>query len=162
MIRQAKPEEHRILTEISFASKKYWNYPAHFIDIWKKELTITKDYIQQNNVFIVEAEKTVAGYYSLVELQNDVQISGITLKAGLWLEHMFIRPPFIGNGLGRDLFYHCLKTCTYKNFSAIKILSDPNAKGFYQKMGCHYLSEYPSTIEGRTTPYLEFLLKNAQ
>lgn len=162
MIRQARPDEHQLLTEISFASKKYWDYPVHFFDIWKKELTITKEYILQNTVYVIETAETIVGYYALVELENDLQISRITLKAGLWLEHMFIDPSFIGTGLGRKLFTHCLKTCGLNDISTIKILADPNAKGFYQKMGCRIIADYPSTIEGRTTPYLEFLLTQAK
>jgi len=162
MIRQATPDEHRILTEISFASKKYWDYPAHFFDIWQKELTITREYVLQNKVFVIEIEEAIVGYYSLVELENDLHISEITLKAGLWLEHMFLQPSFIGKGLGTKLFYHCMRTCGLKNISTVNILADPNAKGFYQKMGCRFTADYPSSIEGRTTPFLEFLLTQSQ
>lgn len=36
------------------------------------------------------------------------------------------------------------------------ILSDPNARKFYEKMGCKYQKEYPSTITNRTTSWLVF------
>jgi hypothetical protein len=49
-IRKAKSEESRILTDISFASKRFWKYPEAYFDIWKKELTITEAYVQKNIV----------------------------------------------------------------------------------------------------------------
>ena len=44
-IRQAQPIDSELLTEISFAAKKHWNYPDNYYDLWRDELTITKDYI---------------------------------------------------------------------------------------------------------------------
>ncbi len=158
MIRRARADEHELVTEISFRSKKYWDYPTHYFDIWHKELTLSPQYILQNDVFVIEVSESIVGYYSLIELKSNIYISKIMLEAGHWLEHMFLLPSFIGNGLGRELFIHCIKTCKEKSIAEIKILSDPNAKGFYIKMGCNYIDEYPSTIAGRTTPYLTLQL----
>jgi len=41
IIREAVENEHILLTEISFKSKSYWNYPSEYFDIWGHELTIT-------------------------------------------------------------------------------------------------------------------------
>ncbi len=158
MIKEAQVDEHRLLTEISFASKRYWDYPAYFFEIWEDELTLKRDYLIQNKVFTIRSEETIVGYYSLVELKNNLLVSDITLEAGHWLEHMFILPAYIGKGLGKKLFNHCIRICSSTNIEKIGILSDPNAKGFYLKMGCKFISDYPSTIAERTTPYLEYLI----
>ena len=47
-----------------------------------------------------------------------------------------------------------------KNIAKVGILSDPNAIGFHEKMGCMYVEEYPSTIKNRTTPHLVFKLQD--
>jgi hypothetical protein len=44
-VREASPSEGKILTDISFASKQYWNYPNEYFEIWKDELTISPAYI---------------------------------------------------------------------------------------------------------------------
>jgi hypothetical protein len=44
------------LTKISFAAKGYWNYPEAYFEIWKDELTIGSDYVQENDVFVYEKE----------------------------------------------------------------------------------------------------------
>lgn len=41
VIRRAIIAESGDLTSISFASKRYWNYPEEYFNVWEKELTIT-------------------------------------------------------------------------------------------------------------------------
>ena len=62
-IRIALPGEDELLTEIAFSAKRTWNYPESYYEIWKNELTITKEYIDRNIVFVFEEGKEVAGFY---------------------------------------------------------------------------------------------------
>ena len=157
VIRAADPAEHQLLTVISFRSKSYWAYPEEYFQIWNDELTITPSYIQQNEVFVCELEEKVVGYYALVELTEALVFSGVELEAGLWLDHMFIRPESIGTGLGQTLFLHCRSRLSKREATRLNILADPNALGFYLKMGCVYCGDYPSSIPGRTTPRLIYV-----
>lgn len=156
MIRPAKETEYHKLTTISFASKEYWNYPDEYFTIWNNELTIKQEYIQNNNVFVYERNGEIIGYYSVIELKKEIVTSGIKLDKGFWLEHMFILPLYIGQGIGRKMFSHLKQWCQQEGISKLCILADPNAQGFYEKMGCEYQKEYPSTIPNRTTPLLVF------
>ena len=160
MMRRAKIQEADILTKISFSSKGYWNYPKEFYDIWYNELTISPDYIQNNDVFVFEKDGKIIGYYSIVELKDDIEISDIKLSKGFWLEHMFIDPQCIGKGIGTKMFQHLREWCTSLNVYELGILADPNSRGFYEQMGCEYKLEYPSTIKNRTTPYFQLKIKN--
>ena len=155
LIRSAKTEDSQVLTEITFTSKGYWNYPKEYFEIWKNELTISSDYILKNEVFVYETDDAIVGYYSLVELKEDMEISGIRIGKGFWLEHMFIDPGHIRKGIGTKLFGHLRERCMTRGIKELGILSDPNSKGFYEKMGCMYKGEYPSTIQNRTTPFLQ-------
>lgn len=96
----------------------------------------------------------VIGYYSIAELKDALEIASITLEKGFWLEHMFIEPNHLGAGIGTLLFKHLHKRCISRGINQVKILVDPNARGFYDKMGCVYQKDYPSTINNRTTPLL--------
>lgn len=71
VIREAKDIESDILTSISFVSKRYWNYPEEYLNIWEKELTITPKYIHENIVFVAEVDDMVVGYFSIVEIKED-------------------------------------------------------------------------------------------
>lgn len=155
MIRRVRIQEANILTKISFSSKGYWNYPKEFFEKWSNELTISSDYIQNNAVFVFEKDGNIIGYYSIVELKDDIEIADIKINKGFWLEHMFIEPQSIGKGIGTKLFQHLRKWCTSLDVSELGILADPHSRGFYEKMGCEYMLEYPSTIKNRTTPYFQ-------
>ena len=160
IIRKALPSESSLLTAISFAAKHYWSYPEHYFEIWKNELTLTPEYIAQNLVFLAELEGEILGYYSLVKVEGDFWAGKVLVMAGYWLEHIFIRPEFIGRGIGRKLIRHAEKTCRELGVEKLYIFSDPNAKGFYEKIGAEYLRESLSSIEGRIVPLFQlYILK---
>jgi hypothetical protein len=87
MIRSAKMVDSQALTEISFTSKGYWNYPKEYFEIWKDELTISPEYILKNEVFVYEIDKAIVGYYSVVELKEDIKNSGIRIGKGFFRVH---------------------------------------------------------------------------
>lgn len=153
-IRPARKSDPPILTALSFESKGHWGYPKEYFEIWKNELTITSEYIQKNDVFVWEEEIEIFGYYSIVQLKDDVELAGIIIENGYWLEHMFLLPVYLGRGIGTSLFAHLRKRCEMRGIGELKILADPHSIGFYKKMGCKYQGEYPSSIPGRTTPLL--------
>lgn len=154
MIRSASIQDAKLLTGISFQSKRYWGYPDSCFEIWRNELTVTPEYIEKNDVFVFESQGIIVGYYSLVTLVADIRVSKIIIGKGEWLDHMFVDPEHIGKGIGTKMFYHMRLWCETRGMKQVKILADPNARGFYEKMGCRYVREYPSTIPGRTTPLL--------
>ncbi len=148
--------DSKALTELSFASKRYWHYPEKYYEIWQNELTISPYYIRKNDVFIYEHDHAVVGYCSVISLENDMQVAGGIIAKGVWLEHLFVDPLHIGKGIGTKLFAKVRERCGMAGIREIGILADPNSRGFYEKMGCIYIREYPSTIKGRTTPYLQY------
>jgi len=154
MIRPAKREEARLLTKISMASKGYWNYPNEYFEIWKDELTINADYISKNEIQVFEYKADIIGYYSMSLYENGLDVYGFKIGIAWWLEHMFIRPEYIGRGVGKKLFHHLRHHCQMKGIDEIGIIADPHSRGFYEKMGCEYQKELPSSIAGRTTPLL--------
>ena len=157
-IRRAKNDENNILTEISFASKHYWNYPEEYFEIWRDELTISQSYINENRVFVVEYKERVIGYFSIIEVKEDFWAGKVFVKQGFWLEHIFIVPDYIKKGIGSKLIKFATKYCKENNIGLLNIFSDPNAKGFYEKIGAKYISEYESSIENRTVFLYEYAI----
>lgn len=155
MIRKARSEEAALLTELGLASKAVWNYPQSYMEIWRDELTISPEDIEKNCFYVYEDEGELRGYCSLIRLEEKLEIAATVLEPGYWLEHLFVRPDRLGEGIGRALFSHLVEHSLGEKAELLRILADPNSKGFYLKMGCRYVEELPSTIEGRTTPLLE-------
>ncbi|WP_152004085.1 GNAT family N-acetyltransferase [Desulfoluna spongiiphila] len=133
-IRKAKQKDSTALTDISFASKRHWNYPDHYFEIWSSELTITPEYIHENHVFVIE-DSGIKGFYSVINLQTEITLSEFTMLTGTWLDHVFIRPEYIGMGYGRSLMGHLAKQSQTQKWAQIQILADPNSKNFYKKNG---------------------------
>ncbi len=154
LIRPALKQDADTLTAISYSSKRFWNYPESYYEIWRDELTVTTHYIDKHQVYAVERDEQLIGYYSIVHIEEDVNISGIPLEKGYWLEHMFVLPQHIGNSIGTQMLQHLRQRCKSKKINRLHVLAEPNARYFYEKNGFTYIMEYPSTIEGRTTPFL--------
>ena len=161
MIRPATIDDSKTLTDISFTSKGFWGYPESYFDIWNEELTITEEYISKNHVIVIEVQETIIGYYSIVLLSDDLDLPQFRMEKGIWLEHLFIRPEYIGHGYGAKLMVHLLKAAAKKGWSTIKILADPNSKLFYEKLEVTYIKDIPSNIEGRSVCYFEWEIEKS-
>jgi GNAT superfamily N-acetyltransferase len=159
LVREACASDSIALTDISFMSKQYWNYPNEYFDIWKEELTISPSYIQSNIVYVAEIRGRAIGYASLVEGKGEFWAGHSVVNNGFCLEHIFILPEYIGKGIGSRLIGVIKGRCREMNIDSIFIFSDPNAKGFYEKLGACCLGEVASNIQGRTVPLYELPIK---
>ncbi len=136
-IRRAKPNEAHVLTEIAHAAKRHWGYPENWIEHWKNDLTITPEFISKNEVYVAVAGEEIVGCCAIVCVDSLAE-----------LEHMWIKPEHIGTGVGRALFLHLKKRAVYLGLPALEISSDPNAEGFYQRMGAKRIGDVRSEIKG--------------
>lgn len=154
-INKAIDTDSNILTELSFAAKRHWNYPDHYYDLWKDELTITKDYISQNIVYNAQIGDLIVGFYSIVENKSDIYAGETFVKKGFWLEHLFIKPDYLKLGIGRLMIDHAKMISKAMGISNLLIFVDPFAKGFYNKIGADYQYDSKSSIPGRLIPVYE-------
>ena len=145
MIRRATTDDTATLTNIAHDAKRYWGYPDHWIEHWRDELTISNDFVNANDVYVFVNDEEVRGFYALV-VRND--------KAEL--EHLWVTPKHIGTGVGKELFLHAMQRAGSRDVSEVQISSDPNAEGFYQKMGAHRIGEIQADMDDkpRTVPRL--------
>lgn len=142
-IRRAGPTDSEALTRIAHAAKRYWRYPEEYIQIWQDDLTVTPDFIDRHQVYCAVRESEILGFYAL---------SG---QGPTWeLEHMWVEPAHIGTGVGVKLFDHVIRMIRAEGGTALRIASDPNAEGFYRKMGAKRVGEVSSKPEGRKLPLL--------
>jgi N-acetylglutamate synthase-like GNAT family acetyltransferase len=137
-IRRARPDEADVLTEIAHAAKRHWGYPENWIEHWKNDLTITPDFIRNNEMYVAVAEEEIAGCCAIVFSDSRAEI-----------EHMWIRPGHMGAGVGRALFTHARERAANLKMPTIELFADPNAEGFYQRMGATRIDEVRSEIEGQ-------------
>lgn len=158
IIRKADVSDSTDLTKISFAAKRYWKYPESYYDTWKSELTIDEKYILKNMVYVAIINDVPVGYYSIVENEQDITIGPVFVEKGFWMEHIFITPEYINHGVGTYLISHMKSLCIMMNICRVKIFVDPNASGFYEKVGAKFKYMSKSSIEGREIPVFEMNL----
>ena len=137
-LRAAAADEAETLTKIAHDAKRHWGYPERWINHWQADLTISPDYLANNHVFVAESDGQIVGFYSLVDRQDKAE-----------LDHMWVSPEHMGTGVGKELFIHAMQHASARNISEVEILSDPNAEGFYRKMGAYRIGETVSEVEGQ-------------
>ena len=136
-IRRATAEDAATLTMIAHDAKRHWGYPEHWITHWQDDLTISPDFVAANQVFVAESEGELLGFYALIIRDDKAE-----------LDHMWVAPAHIGAGVGKDLFIHAMQNAARRDISEVEISSDPNAEGFYRKMGAHRSGETVADIDG--------------
>jgi len=151
-ISPAIQDDSVVLSQIAFAAKKHWGYPNEYMEIWKQELTITKEYLTKNIVYKLVNNEEIIGFYALVLIEQDYQLREIEIKKGWWLDHLFILPQFHHQGFGKQLIKHSKSVLIEYGEHSYFIFVDPFATGFYEKMGAQFLYESASSIPERTIP----------
>jgi GNAT superfamily N-acetyltransferase len=148
-IRPLNLEEADQCTQIALSAKRYWGYPESWIQIWTPQLTFDADYFRANESWAAQMENSLAGFYTLTN-QNE---------AG-WLENLFVLPEYIGRGIGRALFIHAVALARQRRYKILRLEADPNADGFYEKMGMYKIDEKRYQMDGqpRILPVMEIKL----
>ncbi len=144
-IEKAIPSDTKRLSKIAWQSKSHWNYPAEWMELWRKGLTISSEMIAQNEVFKFVLENgEIVGCIVLIT-EEDI----------LWIEHLWVLPAYIGNGFGKKLLQTTLTKIIKPTHQKIKVVSDIHATAFYEKMGFQTVSQYESVPKGRFLPIME-------
>lgn len=138
MIKLASVGDAQTLTQIALDAKRHWGYPEHWIKHWESDLTISAEFISSNHVYVAEDEGEIRGFYALCLVDEKAE-----------LEHLWVRPSHIGTGIGKELFLDAMERAAKLNVSEVELSADPNAAGFYKRMGASQVGEIDSEIDGQ-------------
>lgn len=148
-IRRAVPSEAPAISTLARRSKAHWGYPPKQMAVFAKELRVTPAALKRYDTYVAERDSKIVGFYSLAPFEGDE----------IELGHLFVEPEILGGGIGRELLHHAALHTTTTGYPALWILSDPNARGFYQRQGAAFVRDVPSSIPGRTLPLLRLPLR---
>ncbi len=123
-IRAATEGDCPKLTEIALTSKAFWGYSDAFIRSCKPVLTITPAMIATSKHAVLVEDGEITGFHFL-------SIDGTRAE----LELLYIAPHIIGKGQGSILFQDAVNTALSLGCTEMRIEADPNAVGFYKRMG---------------------------
>ncbi|MGH7822212.1 MAG: GNAT family N-acetyltransferase [Candidatus Binatia bacterium] len=142
-IRAARAADAAELTRIAHAAKRRWGYAEDLIEAWRMDLTVGPELIASHPVYCAVEGASIVGFYALSRDGDAGE-----------LEHMWVDPPAMARGIGATLFRHAASVARAAGVTVLRIASDPNAEGFYRKMGARRAGEVPSRPPGRTLPLL--------
>ena len=76
------------------------------------------------------------------------------------IENLWVLPAYMGQGIGKQLFLHAVALAQERGYKTLQLEADPNAVGFYEKMGMHKVGERQTEVEGqpRNLPIMEMSL----
>ncbi|HSA99197.1 MAG TPA: GNAT family N-acetyltransferase [Anaerolineales bacterium] len=148
-ILRARSEQAEEFTRIAQSAKAYWRYPRRWLEIWAPQLTFSPQYFQENEGWVAVLDEKLVGFYTLQEESGKACI-----------ENLWILPEFMGKGVGRTLFLHAVERSRQRGYAVLQLEADPNAAGFYEKMGMHKVGEHQYEVEGqpRSLPIMEMKL----
>lgn len=144
MIRAATLADLPELRDVAYRSKAHWGYDRVFMEAVGPSLAPTAHDIPQG-VFVLVREEHIAGFYAFLSK------SGVT-----FLESLFVAPEWIRQGCGEQLWRHAINFARGAGVPYFLIESDPNAEGFYLRMGVKRIGEIVSPVSGRSLPLLRF------
>ena len=116
-IRRARKDEAEIATQIAKLAKASWGYPDKWLEEWDPELTISGEYMEANEVFVVEGAGVIVGIAALGRTSGEPT-----------LEHLWILPDHQRKGIGRQLFEHAAKEAKNMGWEGFQVISDPYAR----------------------------------
>lgn len=148
MIRDAIPADAGVLTDIALRAKAHWGYDDAFMAACRDELTVTAARLAAETTRVHEAGGAADGFYSLSSSSGEANV-----------ELFFVDPPAIGRGVGAALWRDLVAQAAL-DAVILRIESDPQAEGFYRRMGAVRTGTAPSgSIPGRELPLLIYDLR---
>jgi GNAT superfamily N-acetyltransferase len=145
--RRASPEAAEELTDLTLASKAHWGYDQDFMALARPSLTVTAGYIEANDCWVAEMDGAIVGWFSLVQVAD-----------GLLLDNFFLLPAHIGSGVGRLMWDEALRQAVAAGVERMTLEADPNAAGFYERMGATLTGSVTAPATGRQLPVYEVRL----
>jgi GNAT superfamily N-acetyltransferase len=142
--RRASPEAADELKALTLASKAYWGYDQAFMEVASPSLTVTPGYLEANDCWVAEIDGKTVGWFSLVPMPD-----------GLLLDNFFLLPANIGSGVGRLMWEEAVQRARAQGAKRMTLEADPNAAGFYERMGARLMGSVTATDTGRELPVYE-------
>lgn len=129
-IRAVADDDEPRLREVAAAAKAHWGYDRGRVEEWARSLDLTPETLAARDVFVAEAAGRPIAFASLVPRGS------VCVLDDLWVD-----PPWIGRGVGRMLFRTAAERAAELGAESMEWEAEPNAHGFYEKMGGRHVGE---------------------
>jgi GNAT superfamily N-acetyltransferase len=131
------------LREIAIAAKGHWGYPRDRVVEWASKGDFSAETLRRLEIWVAEQGCDIAGWASLVP-GDEVA----------WLEDLWVDPGWMRQGVGSALFAAVADEARRRGAVRLEWEAEPNALGFYRRMGGRYVRDSPPTEWGRILPVM--------
>jgi GNAT superfamily N-acetyltransferase len=142
-IREGRSEEFERLREIAIAAKAHWGYELAWVQEWAAAGDLEPESLSRRLVYVADRQGAPIGWAALTP-RGEVG----------WLEDLWVEPRWIGHGVGRLLFEHVARRARQLGAHGLEWEAEPNARGFYERMGGTYVRDSQTTELGRVLEVL--------
>jgi GNAT superfamily N-acetyltransferase len=142
-IRPGHAGEGAILREIAIAAKSHWGYDRTWVTQWVEDGGFSDEALGGRDIYVAEVRGKPVGWAASL-LKGDV----------CWLDDLWVEPSWIGKGIGSGLWRHVAEVASKLGAVRVEWEAEPNAVGFYEKMGGKYLRDSESSEWGRVLPVM--------
>jgi GNAT superfamily N-acetyltransferase len=147
-LRPARPDEVDHLTELCLRSKAVWGYDEAFMRACRAELALSPADLTTSLLQVAAEGSEVYGLVQVVVTGDEADLA-----------KLFIAPMTIRAGIGAKLFAWAAAAARARGARWLRIEADPDAAGFYRRMGAIDDGLAPSgSIPGRLLPKLKLKL----
>jgi GNAT superfamily N-acetyltransferase len=138
-VRAAEAADHERLRELTFESKAHWGYDREFVRRWADGLGFPDDCER----WVAEAGGELVAWAALTPPADGIAV----------LDHLWVDPRCFGRGIGKRLFLLAADRARELGAERLEWGAEPNAVGFYEKVGGCFLRDHISEW-GRVTPWM--------
>jgi N-acetylglutamate synthase-like GNAT family acetyltransferase len=124
-VRAARDADEERLRELTFDSKAHWGYDRDVVRRWADGLSFE----HACDRWVAEVEGELVAWAALTSPQDGAAV----------LDHLWVDPAWIGRGLGSRLFRLAAHRARELGAERLEWGAEPNAVGFYEKMGGRFL-----------------------
>jgi GNAT superfamily N-acetyltransferase len=124
-VRPARPDEAEALRTLTVESKACWGYAPEVLREWGETLDIAAALREEGEAIVAEAGGRIEGWAQVRSPREGV----------CTLEHLWVAPGSMRAGIGTALFGHAAAAARAMGATAMAWEAEPNAAGFYAKMG---------------------------
>jgi GNAT superfamily N-acetyltransferase len=142
-IRPSAPREGERLREIAEAAKASWGYDLERVEQWAAMGDFSPEGLARKNAFVATVRAYPVGWAATIQQPNL-----------LWLDDLRVDPGWMGQGIGRQLFRHAERLGRQSGAARMEWEAEPNAIGFYEKMGGAYVRDGDLSAWDRVNPVM--------
>lgn len=146
---RARAQHISEMNEVILSAKGHWGYSQEMMDVWLPDLIVDEVVLASRHFWVLENEGRIAGVFSI----------SVDAEQCCELEDFWVLPELMGKGAGRIMFGFIQNWLQIQQLSELVIVSDPHAKGFYERMGAEEVGYQPSLPEGRKLPVMRYVLE---